>query len=390
MTAHSLASLLFSRCSVFKLQVLAALVIFTAPAFAQDTQPDVRPLAVGEKVERTVLGQEVQVYTIELKRGQVLRVNFLERGADVAAVALRNADRQKASAVANFGSGFMQESLTLIVKQDGAYGLVVRAQQVSNGDAKYEMIASLSDLATEKDTQRVHAEQLLEEANQTYINGDKERMPLAIAKLEESLKIWRLLGEPYWRGVTTELIGGIYFRMENPSRAETYLTEALKSFEALQNEPQVAAISVMLGTLYTTTNNEEKARFYLSQAARLSRNLGDKRMEEILRLMNLRSSTQENENQDFARELAAARAKKDKPGEAAVWAKTLFRYATNDSIDDNERRRVLERAEREALPGANHRHTVSHRRRPFRHRGQHPGDDGHARSRSPRASAPAR
>jgi CHAT domain-containing protein len=346
MNTRSHLPFLFSRCL---LKVLVVLTIFSLPALAQDIQPDIRQLVVGERIEQKPLDQELHIYVAEFKRGQVLRVNFQEKGADILAFIVQATDQRRDSVVANFGSGFMQESLTFIAKQDSVYGVVVRAQPVSYTDAKYEMMTSISDQATEKDILQIQAEQLLDEANQIYLTEDKRRMPLAITKLEEGLKIWRRIGETYWEAFTIALMGNISGKMEDFSRAETYLKDALRLFEASRNEPQIAAISISLGVLYGMTKNEEKAKFYIDQAVRISRSLGDKRIEEILNVISLMSS-QQNNGQPFTRELAAARAKKDKLGEAIIWAKALFKYVTNDSIDDDQGQQFLERAEREALP----------------------------------------
>ncbi|HYP28228.1 MAG TPA: CHAT domain-containing protein [Blastocatellia bacterium] len=352
MNIRSYISLLFSRSSLFKLQVFVAFIIFSLPASAQEIQPDVRQLVVGERTERKVLGQEFHIYGVELKQGQVLRVTFLEKGTDIVAVIVRAADQKKDSAAANSGYGFMRESLTLIARQDGVYALVVRAQQItkSNAGAGYEMTATLSDQASERDSQRAQAENLLEGANQIFIANDSENFPTAIANLEQSLKIWRLLGDKYWEGVAGMNIGNTLMRLENFSKAETYLSEALKLFEAAGNEPEVGALYASLATLYAFTKNEEKARTYMAQALKVSRSLGDTRSEELLNLINLRASSEGNKGGSYNQELAEARAKKDRLNEASIWARTVYNHLTDDSIDDDERSALFERAEREALP----------------------------------------
>jgi hypothetical protein len=177
--------------------VLMLFGLLHLPVAAQQAQPEIRQLVIGEKTERKVSAEEeVHLYVIEMKRGQVLRVNFQEKGADVGAVMVPAANPQKILAAANFGSGFMAESLTLIADEDGAYGLVIRAQRVTdkNIEGRYEYLAELKTTSTRNDIQRVKAETLLYEGSRLLEGDDKTSASLALTKFEESLRIWNLLG----------------------------------------------------------------------------------------------------------------------------------------------------------------------------------------------------
>jgi CHAT domain-containing protein len=342
--------------SFFKIQVLIAFVLFSLPTAAQEIQPDVRQLMIGEKTERKVVGQEVHIYGIELKRGQVLRVSFQEKGVDIAAVTVRVLDRQKASAATNFGSGYMQESLTLVPDQDGAYALVVRAQQITdpNIEARYEFTATLNNTASQKDLQRVQAEKLLEEGSQSIVSSDKKSLLSAVTNAQESIKLWQILADRYWYGIARMLMGTAYFKDGDFGKAEPAFNEAIKIFEDTNDVPAVAAAAAALGSLYVITKNEEKARIYVSRAVEYSRKIGDKRAENLLSFLNgasLVAEASETNNQSYVREIAAARAKNDKLAEAAIWGKTLFHYVIEeDSIRDEDQRALFEKAEREALP----------------------------------------
>jgi CHAT domain-containing protein len=102
LTTHSLSSI----------KVIVIFLLLSLPVMAQVTEPDIRQLTVGTPIERTVRAEEaLHVYAVELKRGQVLRVNLQEAGVDVTAFTIRASDQQKASAISNFGGGFMQRGV---------------------------------------------------------------------------------------------------------------------------------------------------------------------------------------------------------------------------------------------------------------------------------------
>lgn len=329
----------------------AACVLFGVTARAQEPQPDVRALAPGERVERKVRSQEVHVYTIQLRRGQVLRAEINEKGADVGAAFVRAADNQKVSAAANFGSGFMRESLTLIPEQDGTYALVIKAQQVTDGNAVggYELVTSLSDAATEKDQQRLQAERLLEEGMLLFVSDDRQSQLLAAAKWEASAALWRSLGERYWEVMASADVGLAHVKTENFGKAVPYLEAALAYFEGERYEAEAGAMSMSLGMLYMYMLDIEKATTHLNKALTTFKSLGDQRAEaQVLNLLNVVGETKGPA--DYEDEILKAQARKDKYTEAAIWEKAIAGYALDDSIDADKRRAFFERAAREAIP----------------------------------------
>lgn len=81
--------------SISKIQVFIIFLLLPLPVMAQEALPEIRPLVIVERAERKVSAdEEDHIYGIEIKRGQVLRVNFQEKGADVSAVVIRASGQQ--------------------------------------------------------------------------------------------------------------------------------------------------------------------------------------------------------------------------------------------------------------------------------------------------------
>lgn len=336
-----------------KFLTVFACALFCVTAAAQEPQPDVKELPLGERIERKVVGQELHVYTTRLKRGQVLRASIVEKGADVGAAFVQTTDNQKVSAAVNSGYGFMRESVTFIPEQDGDYALVVIAQQVTDANVKagYELMTSLSNTSTEKDRQRLQAEKLLEEGMQLFTSDDRQNQLSAITKWEASAALWRSLGDTYWAAIASADVGLAYVKTENLGKAVPYIDGALAFFEGAKNEPEVGAMSMSLGSLYTFMLDTEKATAYLTKALKISRSIGDKRSEtQILNLMSAQGLGESTGLADFADEVSKAKARKDKYAEAAIWANTAVRYALDDSIDLDKRRAFFAKVIQEALP----------------------------------------
>jgi CHAT domain-containing protein len=352
-TRLKFSSIVF-RQALSLVQALFMFSLLSPLVAAQGVEPEIRPLVPGQTTERKVTAdEEVHVYAIEMKRGQVLRVSFKEKGADVGVYMIRAADQLKASAVSSSGSGFMKESLTLIADRDGGYLLVIRAQRVTNTnvEASYTFSTVLSNTVNQSDIQRVKAETLMEEGRTLLEGTDSNDGALAVSKFEESMKIWNLLAEDYWAEIAKGSMASGYFRAGNFPKAELFMTQVLKTFTERKDEPGIAAMSASLVALYWVSNNEKAVNQHLQKALEISRRLGDKRAESLLGFIGVSKLAVETDNRDFAKDLAAARANNDKLAEASVWARTLFHYVVEeDSIEDEEQREFFVKAEREALP----------------------------------------
>lgn len=336
-----------------KLLAVVAWACFGVTTEAQEPQPDVRELALGERVVRKVLRQELHVYKIQLRRGQVLRASIIEKGADVSVAVIRTPGNQTVSAAVSFGYGFMRESLTFIPEQDGAYALVIDAQQLTdaNVEAGYELTTLLSNIPTEKDRQRLQAEKLLEEGMQLVTSNDRKKQLLAAAKWEASSALWRSLGEEYWAAVASANVGVAHVMTEDFVKAVPYLDAALVFFEGAQYVPEAGTVSLYLGSLYMLMLDTEKAVTYLNKALKISRSLGDKRSEaRILMLLNVRRPGEPKGPPNYADEVSKARARKDEAAEVMVWANAIAHYTRDDSIDVDERRTFFAKAAQEALP----------------------------------------
>jgi CHAT domain-containing protein len=350
---HQVHRLLSARHNYFfKLLAVVAWAFFGVTTTAQEPQPDVRELAPGERVVRKVLRQELHVYTVQLRRGQVLRATIAEKGADVGVAVMRTPVNQTVSATVSFGYGFMRESLTFIPEQDGAYALVIVAQQVkdANVEAGYELVTSLSNTPTEKDRQRLQAEKLLEEGMRLVTSNDRKSQLLAAAKWEASSALWRSLGEEYWAAVASANIGVAHVMTEDFVKAEPYLHAALVFFEGAQYVPEAGTVSLYLGSLYVLMLDVEKAVTYLNKALKISRSLGDKRSEaRILMLLSVYRPGEPKGPANFADEVSKARARKDEVAEVMIWANAIVRHTLDDSIDVDERRAFFAKAAQEAL-----------------------------------------
>ena len=336
------------------LSVVAALGQQTQPG--QEPQPDIRDLSIGTPIERKLEKPEMHGYSIELKKGEVVRVSIKEKGADATTLFIRAVDQSKGSAVSNSGSGFMRESVTLIAEQDGLYILGVRAEPVTNPEvtAIYQVSATRATHASKSDLQRVQAELLFEEASREIPNSDQQSLASGTEKATQALAIWRGLGDEYWAAMSEVVVGSGQMKAGDLGSAEGSLKNALRIFESLEDEAAIASTSVILSTVYMALKDPVRASALLNRCLTISRKLGDKRIESITNMMGSASLLGDLENpidSNYSEQISRARARGDKEAEALIWANHVLRNGMDDEVLEDEERSVLfARAEKEALP----------------------------------------
>lgn len=321
------------RCLLFKLQVLTIFIFFAQTSSAQENKIEERLLTSGVKIERTVACQELHRYVFELKRGQVLRINFLERGADVLAGVWRVADNKKVSAIANSGTGFLQENLTVIGETDGNYILDVRAEKISDFSAGYELSSTLINAAALSDKQRVEAENLIEQANSISANNDIANYPSAIENLKKSRTIYQNSGDKYQEAIVLIGIAAFYSGIGNFNAAEPNLVQALNLLDKIKNKAEIGYVYIALGMVYISNKNEVKARTYINNALEILGKVGDKRSEQVFNqiksrnLFNLESESEQKGLSDYLREINDAKSKGDEALQLSLWGKSVIAYS---------------------------------------------------------------
>ena len=328
--------MLFSHI-LFKLQIGILLLICSQFISAQDIKEETFQLQTGVRIEKTVLRQVAHIYKISLQKGQVLRVSVLEKGVNVRAYAVRDADNELASAVSNFGKGkYMQESFTLLAENPGSYSIVLFCDPDSenNRPAKYELNTFLKYSATQSDIERVQAEFVLHIANAINYSADKEKVPEVITALEKSLSIWRSVGDRYWEAMTNIYLSDTYFQLKDYSKSKVNLENALNLLDEVKNKTEIGYIYASLAGVYLYTKNLEKTKSFANLALQNFREVGDKDLEKIATpfisadLAEIDNHSEDSELPDYEQEIKAAKVKGES-AEASAWVKMVFIHAFN-------------------------------------------------------------
>lgn len=338
-------SSIFNRRLLIKLQIPFIFIFLGKIISGQQPQLDIKQLSISQKTERKIANQELHAYVIEIKRDQVLKVNIQEKGADVIAYIAR-LDGQKetpVSAISSSGNGFMQESVTATIEQDGTYRLVIRAVQTDQEvNAQYEFIASLTNSITIPDLKIAEAEKYLEEASQVTGTNNIVKIPGVISNLERGVKTWQILNDKYWEAVTKLWIGNLHAKLGDFNKAEASFIQALNLLDKTKYKAEMAVTYFSLAGIYNSTKNEANAKLYLKNAGELFKIIGDKRFEKITGTAdtsNLNSLQIDKDNKikitDFENDLKNAKGRNDKTAQISIWVRVAMENVLGEEKDDN-------------------------------------------------------
>jgi CHAT domain-containing protein len=254
---------------------IVALHVFSVSGQEND-RPMVQPLPINRLIERSFNEAEFHVYSVELKRGDSLQLDLMEKGVNcVLAVITPDGDVTKAFSV-NFGLGFDRETLTYITQDSGKHMIGVKARKSSGSAGIYSLIGSINSTAGPADEKRALASRSLAHATQLRESSDaSEDIGLVIRELETSLSLWKDLKEDYWVGYTANSLGSIYKDLNEKQKALEYLNLALKLFRQVDDTHGQALATNNLGIVYSRFEEFETALNLFKTSLALREKVGD-------------------------------------------------------------------------------------------------------------------
>lgn len=260
MTVHSLG------------RSLVSVVLLFAFAHAQDVQT----LMPGKPVERELAGGESHTYQLALTAGQFVRFRLDQQAID-SSIGLSSPDGKPLVGMDLTTAGDY-ESLSIEVATTGSYLVLVRGKGFAALRGSYKLEATVQATATVQDRKRVAAETLLLEANELAKQGAKTAPPV-IEKLEQSLSLWRELGDSSWVAYSLVKLGVTYGGLNRSDKAIESLEKALAIYRESKNRAGEASSISALGVINGNISQMEKAVGYFEQELTIYRELKDRRAE---------------------------------------------------------------------------------------------------------------
>ncbi len=235
---------------------------------------DATVLELGRPLERKLAGNQAHSYRIALTAGQFFYLGVFQRGIDVV-VTLFRPDGNKLTEMnsPNYWQG--PEPLSMIAETTGNYRLEVRAGETAIA-GHYDVKIIELRTATEKDKNRVGAEQAFKQGQQLEVEGSVQSLQSAIKKYEEALPLFQAVGDIYREALSLYYIGRIYDSFGEAQKALDYYFKTLPMARAVRYTFGEAEILNNIGGVYDSLGEMQKALDYYEQALPLRRAARDR------------------------------------------------------------------------------------------------------------------
>lgn len=231
-----------------------------------------RSLVPGEATEKEIGGTEVHSYELTLTAGQFLRVVVDQRGANVVVI-LNGPGGEKLTSVDLLWI-LGPEPVSYEATKTGNYRLEVRPVSAASLRGPYRITSEIKPTATEADRERRHAEKLLTEANKLGGANAKETSHEAIEKYQESLSLWRKLGDRYWEAYAISALGDSYSVLSDKQKAQEFFERGLDLRRSIRDHKGIASSLYRLGRLFGTQSEKKKALAFFDELLPFLRQTG--------------------------------------------------------------------------------------------------------------------
>jgi CHAT domain-containing protein/Flp pilus assembly protein TadD len=223
-------------------------------------------------VERELGGNAPHTYTLTLTAGQFMDVVVNQQGVDVV-VTLHGPDNKPLAEMDGPSATHAPERLSHIATTTGVHTVVVHSYNEFAPRGRYRITLEGPRAPEPTDRIRVEAQSRLIEGQQLWSKMTADSARLALPKLEESISLWRTLGDRSSEADALWYVGDAY-RLMNETRHElaTQL-EQLGIRRGLSNVRMEAITLNNIAASYRQIGDYQKAMEYQSQALALARTI---------------------------------------------------------------------------------------------------------------------
>lgn len=252
---------------------------FALPSIAQAARPsDVREIKPGQSIERELKTGDVQTYRVALKAGEYMKLAVQSSSIDFVMDALDPSGN--ATTKIALGSSGPTDSLWLLSKSTGDFTIRIASEEDRGTLGRY--IISLETVAEFKtappaDQANLKAHQSYWEATARSDQGGEQRLRQAAEKFQDTLGLWRALGDRFGEASTLHMLGYAYDRLREPEKAVDFYQQALSVWRTLNNRSENQASTLYnLGSIYSFSGKVAEATACYKEAIKLRHLRGNK------------------------------------------------------------------------------------------------------------------
>jgi CHAT domain-containing protein/Tfp pilus assembly protein PilF len=238
-----------------------------------ETCQETELLSPGASIRREMGGGKTHCFRLTLTQGQFTHLIVEQKGVDVD-IKITGPDGQTVAEMDSPNGLNGPEAVSVIAQSAGDYVIVLHSDNSVPGGSYELSVESLRE-PTASDHERVNAEQLFNEGQKLRYKRESAAWSQAIDKYQQSLALWRTLGDVRGQAFTTCNIGRVQKSLCDISKAIANLNQAASLLQEIHDASGEAWMLNELGAIYRTQGDSGQALKQYERALELRRGTGD-------------------------------------------------------------------------------------------------------------------
>ncbi|MCI0622413.1 MAG: CHAT domain-containing protein [Acidobacteria bacterium] len=229
-------------------------------------------LKLGQSIEQELSAGQADSYPIELASGHFFRVEVYSPGLSLVISLVWPGQQKRLEWHSVAGAPTPIASAADVT---GTYQLKVRALKAAPDGSKYKLVTKAPRRATAQDQKQVVACQAFSDANQLRRQWTAVSFKKAINKYEETLPVWRALGDRSQEAATLKSLGDVNELLSEYEKALSHFSMALRIYKELKDRKGQAGTLSAISAVHANRGDNQRALDASTRALENSRAVDD-------------------------------------------------------------------------------------------------------------------
>lgn len=223
-------------------------------------------LELGKRIEGTLASEQCQSFQFQLSAGDFGHLVVHQRGLGMnIRVDLYDPRGKQLYSIGGFSPGESVLPIAVVAETSRTYRMKVCAHK-NKAPGFYWVEMDERRTATAEDADSGQAKRLWEEGWALEHQDNAELFPQVVKNFEESLQLWRVIGDRYREGLLLHDLGSVYHSRGEYQKALGCFFQALPFFRAIGSLHMEADTLTSIGETYSFLSEYQNALAYFEQA----------------------------------------------------------------------------------------------------------------------------
>ena len=233
-------------------------------------------LQLDKAFESEIKKDEAQIFKINAKSGDFIRVVVWQKNADVSLKFFSPKD-EKIIEVDNSDSTEEPERISFIAADAGEFRVEVKGLKTWKIPSNYEIKLEFLRPSDNKDTSRIEAEKLYNQAILIWFSGQTDSKNSAVKAFEKSLPLFQSAQDRFGEAFVFYYLGLLYIGLNDVQKSLENLAKSAQIFREIKAFPQLAQSLSNEAAVHYKLDNPKKSEELCLEAIEIYRQLQDKK-----------------------------------------------------------------------------------------------------------------